>query len=346
VKHSRFAAGMAALTIVLFIVAGFGSPARAGSVLDAVRKAGQVSCGIVSEPAEWNKEDLHGSLAALDREICKAIAVALFNDAGKAQILPYAVEQNGFEALQKGAAQIVVGVTPSAATLAFYGVTFGPPIFYDGQGFMVHKASGIHSLADLAGRKVCFIDGTETGPILFAAMKARGIRFIPFPFQEEGEMNAGVVVGNCEAVTADISKLAEVRAQFHSMVNDFEILPEMLTLSPVALAYRQGDAQFAAIADWTVYALVQAEASGITAANLNAMSESDDPVVQHLLGADWSAGHALGLDRTWAAHVIAALGNYGEIYARTVGENSPLKLSRRLNALWTEGGLMHPLPVR
>jgi general L-amino acid transport system substrate-binding protein len=133
---------------------------------------------------------------------------------GKAQILPYAVEQNGFEALQKGAAQIVVGVTPSAANLAFYGVTSGPPIFYDGQGFMVHRASGIHSLADLAGRKVCFIDGTETGPIPFAAMKARGIRFIPFPFQEEGEMNAGLVVGHCEAVTADASKLAECARSF------------------------------------------------------------------------------------------------------------------------------------
>jgi general L-amino acid transport system substrate-binding protein len=130
------------------------------------------------------------------------------------------------------------------------------------------------------------------------------------------------------------------------MVNDFVILPETLTLSPVALAYRQGDAQWAAIVDWTVYALIQAEASGVTQANVVAMGQSDDPVIQYLLASDWSAAQALGLSREWAMRVIATLGNYGEIFARTIAERSPLRLPRDLNALWTQGGLMHPLPVR
>jgi general L-amino acid transport system substrate-binding protein len=335
-----------ALAIAVSGAGGISPSARAGSVLDGVKAAGKVPCGIITEEADWNKEDLHGSLATLGGEFCKGIAVAVFGDAAKADIHPYAIEQDGFEALKKGAVDVVAGVTPSASSLVFYGVAFGPPIFYDAQGFMVHKASGIGSLADLAGRKICFIDGTENGPVLFATMKARGISFIPFPFQEEGEMDAGLVVGHCDAVTADISKLAQVRAQFHSMVNDFVILPERLTLSPVALAYRQGDAQWGAIVDWTVHALVQAEASGVTQTNVAVMRDSEDPVIQKLLGVNWAAGQALGLDRDWAAHLIAALGNYGEIYARTVGEESPLRLPRGLSALWTNGGLMHPLPVR
>jgi general L-amino acid transport system substrate-binding protein len=346
VARSGFTAGLLAAAVAASLVWGLCTLARAGGVLDAARASEKVSCGVTVEATDWNKEDLHGSLAALGGEVCKAIAVALFGDATKAHIQPYPVEQEGLEALKKGSADVIVGVTPSASSLALYGVAFGPPILFDAQGFMVHKASGIGSLADLAGRKICFIDGTENGPILFAAMKARGIGFIPFPFQEEGEMDAGLVVGRCDAVTADLSKLAQVRAEFHGMVKDFAILPEMLTLAPVTPAYRQGDAQWGAIIDWTVHALVQAEASGVTQANVAAMRQNDDPVVQHLLGADWSAGQALGLDREWASHVIAAVGNYAEVYARTVGEGSPLGLPRGLNALWTNGGLMRPLPVR
>jgi general L-amino acid transport system substrate-binding protein len=342
----NFTARMAAFVVALLLACTMAPKARAGSVLDAVRAAGRIACGVITEEADWNKEDLHGALVGLDSEVCKSIAVAIFGDAAKADIHAYAVEQDAFEALKKGAVDVAAGVTPSASSLAFYGITFGPPIFYDAQGFMVHQASGVSSLEELAHRKVCFIDGTENGPLLFAAMKSRGIAFIPFPFQEEGEMDAGLVGGHCDAVTADVSKLAQVRAQFHSMVKDFVILPETLSLSPVALAYRQGDPQWAALVDWTVYALVQAEASGISRANVTAMRNSEDPVIQHLLGADWAAGQALGLDREWAAHLIATLGNYGEIYARTVGEGSPLRLPRGLNALWTHGGLMHPLPVR
>jgi general L-amino acid transport system substrate-binding protein len=337
---------LVAAVLALLMCCSHSRAAQAGSTLDAVKEAQKIACGVTVEAEDWNKEDLHGSLTALDGEICKAISVAIFGDPGKAQIHAYPVEQDAFEALKKGAADVVVGVTPSASSEMFYGVRFGPPIFYDAQGFMVHKASHISSIADLKGRKVCFIDGTDNGPVLFAAMKARGIAFIPFPFQEEGEMDAGLIVGHCEAVTADISKLAQVRAEFHGMVHDFMILPEMLTLAPVAPAYRQADAQWGAIVDWTVHALVQAEASGVTQANVGSLRNSEDPVVQHLLGMDWSAGQALGLDRQWAAHVIAALGNYGEIYARAAGESSPLGLPRGLNALWTNGGLMHPLPVR
>jgi general L-amino acid transport system substrate-binding protein len=328
------------------LILGIGTPARAGGVLDAVKASQKLSCGVTVEVTDWNKEDLHGSLATLGGEICKAVAAAVLGDAAKAHIQPYPVEQEALEALKKGSADVVMGVTPSASGLALYGVAFGPPIFYDAQGFMVHKASGIGALADLAGRKICFIAGTENGPVLSAAMKARGIGFIPFPFPEEGEMDAALAVGRCDAVTADLSKLAQLRAEFRGKVTDFVTLPELLTLAPVAPAYRQGDAQWGAIVDWTIHALIQAEASGVTQANLTQMRASEDPVIQHLLGADWAAGQALGLDRDWAARVVAAVGNYGEVYERTVGAGSPLTLSRGLNALWTNGGLMRPLPVR
>jgi general L-amino acid transport system substrate-binding protein len=320
--------------------------AKAGATLDRVRAEGSFACGLVTEIPEYNKLDLHGGLDALGLEICKAIAVAALGDAAHMQSKSYPVENEALVGLQKGETDVLIGATPSATGVWAYGVQFGPPVFYDAQGIMVNRAAGIAKLADLAGRHVCFIDGTDTEVMLNVAMRARGIAYNPYPFQEEGEMDAALAVGHCDSMSADLSRLAEKRSTFHARTADFVMLPETLTLDPVAPAYRQGDAQWGAIIDWTIYALVQAEASGVTQANVAAQHDSADPVVQRLLGIDFAAGRALGLDHDWAARMIAAVGNYGEIYERTVGEGAPLRLPRGLNALWTSGGLMHPLPVR
>ena len=325
---------------------GMTAEAKAGATLDGVRHAGTVVCGVVSEPAEYNKEDLHSGLDELGLEVCKAVAVAVLGDAAHMQPKSFPIEHEALLALQKGEVDLLVGVTPSASSVWAYGVQFGPPVFYDAQGIMVHRESGIHRLADLAQRTVCYIDGTDTAAVLDAALRARGIAYRPYPFQEEGEMDAALVVGHCQSMSANLSRLAEKRSNFHALTGDFEFLAETLTLDPVAPAYRQGDAQWGAIIDWTVHALVQAEASGVTRANVAAMRDSTDPAVQQLLGIDFAAGRALGLDHDWAARVIATLGNYGEIYERSAGQDSPLRLPRGLNALWTNGGLMHPLPVR
>ena len=331
--------------LAVALAVGLARSAWAG-VLDKVKAAGTLACGVITEEAEYNKDDLHGGLDGLDGEICKAVAAAVRGDATKLRTTAWPVELEGLNGLAAGEVDLLVGVTPSATTMRLHGVGFGPPVFWDGQGFMVDRAAGIASLRDLAGRKVCFIDGADYQPVLDPVMRARNIAYVPFPFQEEGEMDAALVVGHCDAETADLSRLADKRSAFHGRAGDFVLLAETLTLDPVAPAYRQGDAPWAAVVDWTVYALMQAEASGVTRANVETMRASEDLAVQRLLGADFGAARALGLERDWAARVIAEVGNYGEIFDRTAGAGSRLNLPRGLNALWTQGGLMRPLPVR
>lgn len=164
------------------------------------------------------------------------------------------------------------------------------------------------------------------------------------PFQEQGEMNDALLGGHCEAMSADISKLAATRASFRYQ-DDFVILSDTLTLQPVAPAYRYGDQRWSAIVDWTVHALVLAEELGLTSATI-ADATDDDPVMQRLTGADFATASALDLSRDWTRRLIKTVGNYGEIYARTIGENGTLQLPRGLNALWTRGGLMRPLPLQ
>jgi general L-amino acid transport system substrate-binding protein len=182
---------------------------------------------------------------------------------------------------------------------------------------------------------------------LQARAHIQGVTLVSDAFQEEGEMEDSVVVRRCDGVSAYLSRLGQIRATYPQVLAQDKVLPEMLTLAPVAPAYRHDDMQWGMIVDWTVHALVAAEEAGVTRASVASAGESEDIVVQRLSGTDWAASRALGLDdHFWAAKVIAVVGNYGEIYDRTVGEHGSLGLPRGLNALWTHSGLMHPLPVQ
>ena len=323
------------------------APAWAGSTYATVHAASKLRCGVISTPEDWNKSDLHGPLTALDREICRAVAVAVNGSKSGLDIKEYATELEAEEALSKSAVELIVGATPDATAMWHWSISFGPPVFYDGQGFLVRGDLPVASVADLAGRKVCVIEGTDNEKILLARTVARGIAINPLPFQEEGEMDDGLVVRHCDAVSAYVSRLAQLKARYPKQLGHDRIVPDVMTLAPVAPAYRRDDPQWAMIVDWTVYALIQAEASGVSQSNVEAQRSSEDPVVQRLLGVDWATSRALGLPaKDWAAQVIDAVGNYGEIYERTLGSASPLQMPRGINALWLNGGLIHPLPVQ
>lgn len=322
------------------------APASAATTLEAVTSAGELNCGVVTEEYDYGKEQTHGNMSALGTDICKAVAAAALGSRGKLVVFPFPDEHHGLNAVKSGKITLLVGATPRATSGALYGVSFGRPFFFDGQGFIVLRAAGIHSIVDLAGKRVCYIDNTEAATMLDTVLHARNIKYLPFPFEEQGEMEDALVAGHCAAMTGDVSQLANSRAAMHGGVNAVPILPELISLDPLAPAFRNDDPQWAAIVDWTLYATIQAEASGITRANVDVMSASEDPIVDRWLTKAGGLGRALGLNDDWALHVIKAVGNYGEMFARDAGKQSPLQLDRGMNALWTEGGLMYPLPGR
>jgi general L-amino acid transport system substrate-binding protein len=304
-------------------------------------------CGFVETPEDWNKTDLHGILTPLDLEMCKAVAVTALGAQAKVEAKKYNSEAEAKEGLSKSEVDVVMGVTPDATSMWQWHIAFGPPIFYDGQAVMIRADSAAATFKDLDGMSICVVEGTDNERELQAQANIRGVKLSVDSFQEEGEMEDAVVVRHCDGVSANLSRLAQIRATYPKGLSNDKVLPDLLTLSPVTPAYRQDDPQWGMIVDWTIRALVQAEASGITQANLAAQSESEDVVVQRLLGIDWAASRALGLQaHDWAAQVISVVGNYGEIYDRTVGTRGPLQMPRGMNALWLNGGLMHPLPVQ
>ncbi len=225
--------------------------------------------------------------------------------------------------------------------LDFIGVNY-----YDGQGFMVRKDLGVSSAKELDGATVCIQTGTTTELNLADYFKSNGLTYQPVNIDSNSEGEQQYMAGACDAYTTDASGLAATRASFADPENHI-ILPEIISKEPLGPAVRHGDNNWGDIARWTLFALIAAEEYGVTSANIEELAKSStNPEVQRLLGTTDDLGKMVGLDAEWAKRAIKAGGNYGEIFAATIGEQTPIGLARGLNAQWTQGGLMYAMPFR
>ncbi|MGH2356999.1 MAG: amino acid ABC transporter substrate-binding protein, partial [Candidatus Limnocylindria bacterium] len=220
---------------------------------------------------------------------------------------------------------------------------FAPTIFYDGQGMMVRVADNISTLEDLEGATICVQTGTTTELNLADVFNSRGITFTPQPFGEIEQTYSAYAEGGCDAVTSDKSQLLAQRTTFENP-DDHVILEETMSKEPLGPVVPLGDDQWFNAVKWTVYAIITAEELGITSDNVADMVGSEDPVINRLLGGEGDLG--LGLEPDWVVTVISSVGNYGEIYDRHLGPDTPLALDRGLNRLWTDDGLLYAPPYR
>ena len=329
--------------LFVFGLPPFASGASA-QALASIKASHHLDCGTVQSVDDWNGEDIHGDLSALGGEICQAVAVAVLGDSEGLSIHAFPAEPEALAALKEGKIELAVGVSPSATAAVQYGIAYGPPVFYDTQRILVAKESGIADLEGLRDRLICALDMSPPERTLRDELTARDVAYALQSHSEQGELDAAVAVRRCAAGTGMESRLAQSRANFHARTGDFVFLPERLALAPVVPAYPDKDAAFGRIVDWTISALIEAEALGITKDNVVEAGKRDDMRADQLLGHDFATAQALGLTHDWAAKVIAATGNYGEIFETTTGR--PYQLERGVNALWTQGGLMAPMPMK
>jgi general L-amino acid transport system substrate-binding protein len=328
------------------IGACFAASAQAGATLDKVKQAGQVVCGVNTGLAGFAMPDSQGHYTGLDVDICRALAAAFFGDAAKVKYVPLTAQQR-FTALQSGEVDLLSrNTTWTLQRNTELGLDFTAVVYYDGQGFMVAKKLGVKSAKELNGATICVQPGTTTELNLADYFRANKIDFKPVVIEKLDEVESAFFSGRCDAYTTDRSGLAATRAARAPNPDDYVILPEIISKEPLSPAVRQGDDQWNNLVRWVIFALIQAEESGITSKNVDDMLKSDDPNIKRLLGVTPGAGKSLGVDEKWAYNEIKQVGNYGEIFERNVGQGSPLKLERGVNNLWTKGGLMYAMPVR
>jgi len=320
--------------------------ALAGATLDGVKSRGVVTCAANTGLAGFGMPDQQGNYKGLDADTCRAVAAAVFGDAKKVKFIPTTTQQR-FTVLQSGEADILTrNTTWTALRDTEQGLNFAPVTYYDGQGFMVAKKTGIKSAKELDGATICVQPGTTTELNLADYFRTNHMTFKPLVVEKLAEVENAFFSGRCDAYTTDRSGLAATRAGKASNPDDYVILPEIISKEPLAPAVRHGDDEWFDIVKWTVFAMIGAEEKGITSANVDEALKSDDPDVKRMLGVTPGIGKALHLDEKWAYNIIKQVGNYGEVFERNVGSNTPLKLDRGINALWTKGGLMYAMPFR
>lgn len=323
----------------------FASQANAGEILDAVRDAGVLRCGVnQSGNAGFSATDSTGRWEGLDVDFCRAVAAAVLSDPEAVEFVPLSGQQR-FAALQAGEIDVLSRTTTWTLTRdASLGVLFAGVNFYDGQGFLVRADLGVSEATDLDGAEVCVMTGTTSELNVSDFFRSNDMTFTPIVFESLEEVRSSFFNGRCQVYTADRSSLASVVAVDAENPDDYVILPGAISKEPLGPVVRRGDDDWFTIVRWTLMALIQAEESGVSQANLDEMLSSTNPTVARLLGTSGEMGSLLGLDNEWARRAIAAVGNYGDMYERNI---VPIGLERNgMNRLWTDGGLMYPMPIR
>jgi general L-amino acid transport system substrate-binding protein len=329
--------------IVLAIVAMTGI-AMAGTLED-VRAKGFIQAGVNGDLFGFGKPDEKGVWRGLDVDTARAIAVAVFGDPNKVKFTPLTAKTR-FTALQSGEIDVLTrNCTQTLGRDTALGLDFCQVNYYDGQGFLVSKKLGVTSAMQLDGAAVCVLPGTTTELNVADFFRSKGLKMSPVVIENTAELAKAFFAGRCDVLTSDASQLAGTRA-IAPNPQDYIILPEIISKEPLAPAVRHGDNQWKDIVNYTVLTLINAEEFGITSKNVDEMLKSKNPKIMRFLGVTPGNGKALGLDEKFAYNIIKQIGNYGEIFERNVGVNTPLGIERGLNALWTDGGLMYSPPFK
>jgi general L-amino acid transport system substrate-binding protein len=329
-----------------------------GGLLAEVRERGTLECGVNDTVPGFGLVDDEGNYSGFDIEFCRAVAAAVLGDAEAVEFTPLDAETR-FTALQSGEIDVLIrNTTFTSSRDGSEGGRFLQTTFYDGQGMMVRADSGFRSVDDMNGTTICVLAGTTTELNLATRMGASNLDYEPLTFDDADAIQEAFIAGQCDGWTSDLSQLAGVRSAFP----DAEGGPEALTIfdeafskEPLGPVVRDGDDDWADAVNWAVISTILAEEFGITQDNLEQQLESDNADVLRLLGQPVEAEEGaepapfdpgLDLEPDFAVDVIEQVGNYGEIYDRTVGADSPLRLERGLNAQWQDGGLLYAPPYR
>ena len=318
----------------------------AGPTVDSIKKRGRVICGVNGNRAGFSALDSKGQWKGMDIDTCKAVAAAVLGDSTKIQPVK-TTSQTRFTALQTGEVDVLTrNVTWTLGRDTKLGIDFVAPTFYDGQGFMVNKSTGAKSVKDLGGATVCVLPGSTSEKVTADVFKANGLKYTAVVIESKKELNTAFFGGRCDVHVQSTSGLSSARATVAPNPADYILLPGVYGKDPMGPVVRQGDPQFKDIVAWSVYAMMEAEESGVTSINVDEMRKSKNANIARLLGTKGKLGEALGLDNDWAYRIIKQVGNYGEVFDRNVGKGSPLKLPRGLNDLWTKGGLLYSPPFK
>ncbi|MDA7714145.1 amino acid ABC transporter substrate-binding protein [Candidatus Pelagibacter sp.] len=344
-KYVKQLTSLVAMVAVLFAFTTETMAAKKSKTLKNTMKKGFVRCGVSQGLPGFSNADAAGNWTGVDVDVCRAVAAAVLGDANKVKFTPLSAKER-FTALTSGEIDILSrNTTWTLSRDADLGVTFVGVNFYDGQGFMVRKDSGITSTSQFKnGISACTNIGTTTELNMRDFFNSKGISYEPVAFEKADEVVAAYDSGRCDTYTTDKSGLAAQRTKMTNP-DDHIVLPETISKEPLGPVVRQGDAVWEDIVRWSLNVMIEAEEYGISSSNADMMKVSENPAVKRLVGTEGELGSYLGLDQDWSLRIIKQVGNYGESYKRNIADTGILP-DRGPNNIWTQGGLLYTPPAR
>ena len=325
-------------------VAAAVQPATA-ETLDVIRDRGKLICGINPDLPGFAARDPEGAWRGFDVDFCRAVAAAIFNDAGKVEFKALSNAER-LTALKNSDIDLLSrNTTWTMARETALGINFAAVTYYDGQGFLVRSSLKAESALELGGKSICVQTGTTTEANLADYFRGKKLTYQLNAFPSADEALAAYNDGRCDAFTTDTSALFAERLKL-AKPDEHVILPDIISKEPLSPAVRQGDDRWFKIVQWTHFVMLNAEELGVTSKTIEQAMNSDNPEIRRLVGLDGSAGPDIGLSSDWAARIIRLVGNYDEVFERNVGTGSKLGIPRGINQLWTHGGIQYAPPIR
>lgn len=333
--------------LVAGALAAFGALAApaVAATLDTVKERDRLLCGVNTGLSGFSAPDADGKWSGFDVDFCKAVAAAVLGDADKVEYVPLTTADR-FEALKVGKIDLLSRNSTwtmgreTGLGLIFVGVTY-----YDGQGFLVPRSADVVSSLELDGSKVCVQSGTTSAANLADYFTANNMSYEEVVTATPSESVAAYDAGRCNVLTSDMSQLYAERLNL-AEPDEHIILPDAISKEPLGPAVRTDDPQWATLVKWVYFALLNAEELGVASDTVDAALNSEKPEVRRLVGVEGKFGEEMGIANDWVVRMVRAVGNYGEIYERTLGFDSALGIPRGMNQLWSRGGIQYAPPIR
>ena len=313
--------------IVLVLSALFAPACHAGAVLDRVTSDGVVRCGGVTRPGLVSV-GADGHAAGLLLDICRAVAAAVLGPNGRIEFYQYESSKS-YDAVRNNNHDVVFLSASEMLTEGLAGkLVPSTPVFFQTTAVMVSKSSTAQHLSDLTGRPICFPIARNSDRHLEAWFAAHHLDFIHMGFQEDVEMYDAYNVQMCKGLAGEVTTLAEVRRDGGVNKLQSRILPEPLAAFPIMAATGTNDAEWSAIVAWTIHTLLRAESPT----------------------SYWATGGAeslpikapeLKLSKDWQKRVVDAVGTYGDIYRRNLGEGVALPATARIERVVAGRRIVH-----
>ncbi len=329
------------LTAVFILI--FSVFAVHANTLNNVKTRGHLICGVSTGLAGFSSVNKNHQWSGLDVDICRAIAAAVLGDSEKVRYTPLTAKER-FTALQSGEIDVLSRVTTWTLTRdASLGLNFAGVNYYDGQGFMVKKSLGVRDARQLNGATFCINEGTTTELNLADFAKIQGFKYKSSLTDTIAQSKSNFDSGRCDALTTDQSRLYALKTTLKDPSSAI-VLPNIISKEPLGPVVRQDDDEWFNVVRWTLNAMITAEELNINSNNVDAPTKNSE--ANRLLGNTGAMGSHLGLDKKWAYNIIKQVGNYSQSFERNIGTNTPINISRGLNALWKDGGILYSPPFR